>query len=168
MRDKMVSKFKDDILKVIEKNSRLTVEEIAVMLATTEETVAKTLAELEADSIICGYHTLINWEKADSDNVSAIIELKVNPQRGVGFDRIAEKIFQYPEVDDLFLMSGSFDFLVQLKKAPMREIAMFVSQRLSTIEEVQSTTTHVVLKRYKDHGTLFEPKGDDRRMVVSP
>jgi DNA-binding Lrp family transcriptional regulator len=111
---------------------------------------------------------LINWDKTGDDEVSAIIELRVNPQRGSGFDRIAEKVYQFPEVETVFLMSGGFDFMVQLKKAPMKEIALFVAKRLSVIDEVQSTTTHFVLKRYKDHGTLFVDEGDDKRMVLTP
>ena len=156
------------ILKVLESNSRISPAELAVRLGYSEEEVIKTIAELEADRIIVGYHTLINWDKTDDQSVSAIIELKVNPQRGQGFDRIAEKIYHFPEVEDLYLMSGGYDFMVKLKKAPMRDIAAFVSSRLSVIDEVQSTTTHVVLKQYKDHGTMFVGKADDKRQVVTP
>ena len=155
-------------LKLIEKNSRLTTEEIATLLAIEPDEVQRRIKELEEQKVICGYHTLINWEKTDDVNVSAVIELKVNPQRGMGFDRIAEKIYHFPEVEDLYLMSGGYDFMVKLKKAPMRDIAAFVSSRLSVIEEVQSTTTHVVLKQYKDHGTMFVGKSGDKRMVVTP
>jgi transcriptional regulator, asnC family len=163
--------FKDvneQILKLIEKNSRLSTEEIATLLAIEPDEVQRRIKELEEQKVICGYHTLINWEKTDDVNVSAVIELKVNPQRGIGFDRIAEKIYHFPEVEDLYLMSGGYDFMVKLKKAPMRDIAAFVSSRLSVIEEVQSTTTHVVLKQYKDHGTMFVSKSGDKRMVVTP
>lgn len=158
----------EKILKLIEKNSRLTTDEIAVLLDVTEQQVKDTITRMEETGVICGYHTLINWEKTDDVNVSAVIELKVNPQRGTGFDRIAEKIYQFPEVEALYLMSGGYDFMVHLKKAPMRDIASFVSNRLSVIEEVQSTATHVVLKRYKDHGTLFVSPEADKRMVVTP
>ena len=156
------------ILKVLESNSRILPAELAVRLGYSEEEVIKTIAELEADRIIVGYHTLINWDKTHDQSVSAIIELKVNPQRGQGFDRIAEKIYLFPEVDSLYLMSGGFDFLVELKKAPMKEIALFVSSRLSVIEEVQSTATHIILTKYKDHGTMFVKDDKHKRMVVTP
>lgn len=164
----MKSDTSEQILKLLETDSRLTPEEIAVLLGLDAEETKKRIAKLEEENVICGYHTLINWEKTDDVNVSAVIELRVNPQRGMGFDRIAEKIYQFPEVDALYLMSGGYDFMVQLKKAPMRDIAAFVSHRLSIIEEVQSTATHVVLKQYKDHGTLFVQKSGDQRMVITP
>ncbi|MCQ9210341.1 Lrp/AsnC family transcriptional regulator [Granulicatella seriolae] len=164
----MKSDTSEQILKLLETDSRLTPEEIAVLLGLDAEETKKRIEKLEEENVICGYHTLINWEKTDDINVSAVIELRVNPQRGMGFDRIAEKIYQFPEVDALYLMSGGYDFMVQLKKAPMRDIASFVSNRLSIIEEVQSTATHVVLKQYKDHGTLFVQKSGDQRMVITP
>ncbi|MCW6652153.1 Lrp/AsnC family transcriptional regulator [Aerococcaceae bacterium NML210727] len=159
---------REEILKLLETDSRLTSNEIATLLAMEPAEVARLIAEMEADRIICGYHTLINWDKTDDQSVSAIIELKVNPQRGKGFDRIAEKIYQFPQVEAIYLMSGGFDFSVVLKKAPMKEIAAFVSDRLSIIEEVQSTSTHIILKKYKDHGTLFVKQDKDKRMVVTP
>ncbi|WP_227004639.1 MULTISPECIES: Lrp/AsnC family transcriptional regulator [Jeotgalibaca] len=156
------------ILKVIEKNSRLTAEEIAIMLGLETDDVVHALKDMEERKIICGYHTLVNWDKANDDEVSAVIELKVNPQRGAGFDKIAERVYQFPEVDAVYLMSGAYDLLVEMRKAPMKDIASFVARRLSTIEEVQSTATHFILKRYKDHGTLFVDEDKDKRMVVSP
>ena len=156
------------ILKVIEKNSRLTAEEIAIMLGLETDDVVHALKDMEERKIICGYHTLVNWDKANDDEVSAVIELKVNPQRGAGFDKIAERVYQFPEVDAVYLMSGAYDLLVEMRKAPMKDIASFVARRLSTIEEVQSTSTHFILKRYKDHGTLFVDEDKDKRMVVSP
>lgn len=159
---------KEAILKLLESNSRLEPKEIAIRLGLETQEVVRQIMELEADQIICGYHTLINWDKTDDQNVSAIIELRVNPQRGQGFDRIAEKIYQFPEVQSLYLMSGGFDFLVELKKAPMRDIASFVSSRLSIIEEVQGTSTHIILKKYKDHGTIYVKKDKDQRMVITP
>lgn len=164
----MKLELNEQILKLLEKNSRLTPAEIATMLNEKEDLIRQRIQEMEDNKVICGYHTLINWEKTDDINVSAVIELKVNPQRGMGFDRIAEKIYQFPEVEALYLMSGGYDFMVQLKKAPMRDIALFVSNRLSIIEEVQSTATHVVLKQYKDHGTMFTTPSSDRRMVITP
>lgn len=164
----MTKDMKEKILKMIEKNSRLSNEEIAVLLGLETAEVAAVVKQMEDDKLICGYHTLVNWDKADDDEVSAVIELKVNPQRGAGFDKIAERVYQYPEVDAVYLMSGAYDLLVEMRKAPMKEIASFVASRLSTIEEVQSTATHFILKRYKDHGTLFVAEDQDKRMVVSP
>ena len=164
MNQEMIEK----ILKLIETDSRLTTEEVATMLDLNSYEVKEMIQKLESEKIICGYHTLINWDKTDEEQVSAIIELKVNPQRGAGFDKIAERVYQYPQVEAVFLMSGSYDLLVEMTKAPMKEIASFVASRLSTIDEVQSTTTHFILKRYKDHGTLFIDDDEDKRMVVSP
>lgn len=160
--------LKEKILKLLEQDSRLTVKEIAVLLGQDEVTIKEMIQKLEDEKIICGYHTLINWDKTDDNMVSAIIELRVNPQRGKGFDRIAEKIYNFPEVKAMYLTSGGFDFLIELQKAPIREIAEFVSSRLSIIEEVQSTSTHVILKKYKDHDTLFVKKQENKRMVVTP
>lgn len=164
----MSHEMNERILKVIEKNSRLTAEEIAIMLGLETDDVVHALKDMEECKIICGYHTLVNWDKANDDEVSAVIELKVNPQRGAGFDKIAERVYQFPEVDAVYLMSGAYDLLVEMRKAPMKDIASFVARRLSTIEEVQSTATHFILKRYKDHGTLFVDEDKDKRMVVSP
>lgn len=164
----MTIEMREKILRLIEKNSRLTFEDIAIMLNLDVEDVAATIKDLEDKKIICGYHTLVNWDKADDDQVSAVIELKVSPQRGAGFDKIAERVYQYPEVDAVYLMSGAYDLLVEMRKAPMKEIANFVASRLSTIEEVQSTSTHFILKRYKDHGTLFVEDDEDKRIVISP
>ena len=138
------------------------------MLGLETDDVVHALKDMEERKIICGYHTLVNWDKANDDEVSAVIELKVNPQRGAGFDKIAERVYQFPEVDAVYLMSGAYDLLVEMRKAPMKDIASFVARRLSTIEEVQSTATHFILKRYKDHGTLFVDEDKDKRMVVSP
>ncbi|HJB23841.1 MAG TPA: Lrp/AsnC family transcriptional regulator [Candidatus Jeotgalibaca pullicola] len=164
----MSQEMNENILKIIEKDSRLTPEEIAIMLGLEADEVAEAIKEMENRKVICGYHTLVNWEKAEDDEVSAVIELKVNPQRGSGFDKIAERVYQYPEVEAVYLMSGAYDLLVEMRKAPMKDIASFVARRLSTIEEVQSTATHFILKRYKDHGTLFVDDDEDKRMVVSP
>lgn len=159
--------LKEKILKLLERDSRLSHQEISVLLGVEESLIAKTIKELEDKQIICGYHTLVNWDKTDDTMVSAMIELRVNPQRGKGFDRIAEKIYNFPEVKAMYLISGGYDFLLELRKAPIREIANFVSSRLSVIEEVQSTATHVILKKYKDHNTLFIKEEGDQREVIS-
>lgn len=159
---------REDILRLLEKNARYTAKEIAAMLGLEVAEVQEEIGALEKERVICGYHALVDWDKTDDEKISALIELKVTPQRGEGFDRIAEKIYQYPEVESLYLMSGRYDFTVILKKATMKEIAHFVSSRLATMEEVLSTVTHIVLVRYKDHGTLFIAPKKDMRMVVTP
>jgi len=164
----MDRKTREQILGLIEKNAKLEHQDIAVMLGLEIEDVKSEIAKMEKENIICGYHTFINWDKTDDEKISALIELKVTLQRGNGFDKIAEKIYQYPEVESLYLMSGGYDFTVILKKATMKEIASFVSTKLAVIEEVQSTATHIVLVRYKDHGTSFVEPHKDLRMVVTP
>lgn len=158
---------RENILKLLEKNSRLKASEIATMLDLEEGTVKEIIEDLEDKNVIIGYQTLINWDKTDDEHVSAMIEVKVNPQRGQGFDRIASLIYNFPEVEAMYLMSGGYDFSIELKKAPMKEIARFVTSKLSIIDEVQSTATHVILKKYKDHGTLFDNNDKDGRMAVS-
>ncbi|MCE5202378.1 MAG: Lrp/AsnC family transcriptional regulator [Synergistaceae bacterium] len=164
----MDSKKREHILELLEKNGRYEPKEIAAMLGLEIEEVKKEIESMEKEHIICGYHALVNWDKTDDDKISALIELKVIPQRGNGFDKIAEKIYQYPEVESLYLMSGGYDFTVILKKATMKEIAFFVSSKLAVIEEVQSTATHIVLVRYKDHGIPLVNIRKDMRMVVTP
>ena len=164
----MDSKQREEILRLLEKNARYTAKDIAVMLGMDVSEVKHEIEMMEKERTICGYHALVDWDKTDDEKISALIELKVTPQRGEGFDRIAEKIYQYPEVESLYLMSGGYDFSVILKKATMKEIANFVSSRLAVIEEVQSTATHIVLVRYKDHGILLTAPKKDMRMVVTP
>lgn len=159
---------REEILRLLEENARYTVKDLAAMLGLEAKKVKDEIAAMERERVICGYHALVNWDKTDDEKISALIELKVAPQRGDGYERIAEKIYQYPEVESLYLMSGGYDFTVILKKATMKEIASFVSSRLAVIEEVQSTTTHVVLARYKDHGIQLAENRKDMRMVVTP
>ncbi|MDO4988452.1 MAG: Lrp/AsnC family transcriptional regulator [Synergistes sp.] len=164
----MEAKKCEELLHLIEKNSRYTPKDLAAMLGLDVQDVEDEIKRLEREGVICGYHALIDWDKTDDEKISALVELKVTPQRGEGFDKIAEKIYRYPEVESLFLMSGGYDFTVILKKATMKEIANFVSSRLAVIEEVQSTATHVVLVRYKDHGIQFAEAKKDFRMLVTP
>ena len=164
----MDSRHREEILRLLEQNARYTAKDIAVMLGMDVIEVKNEIEIMERERTICGYHALVDWDKTDDDKISALIELKVTPQRGEGFDRIAEKIYQYPEVESPYLMSGGYDFSVILKKATMKEIANFVSSRLAVIEEVQSTATHIVLVRYKDHGILLAAPKKDMRMVVTP
>ncbi len=160
--------MREKILTIIEKNARLTVKDIAQILGEDEALVAAEIEKMEQEHIICGYHTLINWDKTKDERVDALIEVKVTPQRGMGFDSIAERIYQYEEVDALYLMSGAFDFTVMIKGKTMKEVANFVSMKLSPMDSVLSTATHFVLKRYKDHGTVIEQPKQDERMKVSP
>ncbi len=159
---------REQILKLLEKDARLNTNDIAVMLGMDANDVKAEIEDMEKKHILCGYHAFVNWDKTNDEKISALIELKVTLQRGNGFDKIAEKIYQYPEVESLYLMSGSYDFTVILRKATMKEIASFVSSKLAVIEEVQSTATHIVLARYKDHGLLLIDPKKDTRMVMMP
>ncbi len=160
--------MRDRILKLIEKNSRINLSEAAVMLGISETELANEISQMEKEKIICGYHTLINWEKTDNEKVSALIEVKVTPQRGNGFDKIAERIYKFDEVDAVYLMSGGFDFTVLIEGRTMKEVALFVANKLSTMDSIQSTSTHFVLKKYKYNGTVLEEDAKDERMIVTP
>ena len=160
--------MREKILNYIEKNSRVELKELAILLGTTEAEIAKELADMEAEGIICGYHTLIDWDKVTTDRVNALIEVKVTPQRDLGFDAIAERIYKYPEVNATYLMAGGFDLLVSLEGKTLREVSSFVTQKLATLEYVISTTTHFVLKKYKDHGTILNGEKTDERMLMTP
>ena len=158
--------MRKQILKYIEKKSKVDLGELAVMLGTDEVTVANEIAAMEKEKIICGYHTLIDWEKAGEDKVTALIEVRVTPQRNQGFDRIAERIYNYPEVTSVYLISGAYDLLVTLEGKTLKEVSQFVSDKLSPIDSVLSTATHFILKKYKDHGTILaKPAKDEREMI---
>ena len=159
--------MREKILAVIEKNSRIDIKDLAVLLGESEIAVANEIADMEKEHIICGYHTLINWDNTSEEKVVALIEVKVTPQRGMGFDKIAERIYQYSEVNAVYLMSGSFDFTVFIEGKTMRQVALFVSEKLSTLDSVLSTATHFVLKKYKDHGTVIADPIHDERMPIS-
>ena len=160
--------MREKILAVIEKNSRIDIKDLAVLLGESEIAVANEIAEMEKEHIICGYHTLINWDNTSEEKVVALIEVKVTPQRGMGFDKIAERIYNYPEVDCVYLISGGFDFMVMIEGKTMRGVAQFVSEKLSTQESVLSTATHFILKKYKDHGSVMVNPTKDERMLVTP
>ena len=160
--------MRERLLTIIEKNSRIDLKDLAVMFGRDEIDIANELQKLEEEGIICGYHTLINWDKTSIDKVTALIEVKVTPQRGQGFDRIASRIYNYPEVRDVYLISGGFDLLVTLEEKSLKDIARFVSEKLSTLDSILSTATHFILKKYKDHGTIVDAKIEDEREVVSP
>jgi DNA-binding Lrp family transcriptional regulator len=160
--------MRERILTVIEKNSRIGVKELSVMLGEDELAVANELKAMEEEGVICGYHTLIDWEKTSIEKVSALIEVRVTPQRGQGFDNIAERIYNYPEVNSVYLISGGYDLLVSLEGKSLKEVSGFVSQKLSALDTVLSTATHFILKKYKDHGTILCKKYEDERELITP
>ena len=160
--------MREKILTFIEKNSRVDLKELAIVLGVDEVTVANELAAMEQEHIICGYHTLIDWEKTSIEKVNALIEVRVTPQRGRGFDSVAERIYNYPEVNAVYLISGGYDLLVTIEGKTLREVAQFVSDKLSTLDSVLSTKTNFILKKYKDHGTIIAEPEEDERMLVTP
>ncbi|MGM9645063.1 MAG: Lrp/AsnC family transcriptional regulator [Eubacteriales bacterium] len=153
----------DKILKLLEDDATLTPEQIAVMLSKEVGDIKKAIEKYEENGVILGYKTIVDWDKTDREYVSALIEVKVTPQRDRGFDRIAEKIYNYPEVQSLYLMSGGFDFALIIEGKTMKEVAYFVAQKLAPIEFVTSTATHFVLKKYKDKGVVYGNMEIDER-----
>ena len=160
--------MREALLAIIERNSRIDIKELAILLGAEEAAVANELAAMEAEGIICGYHTLIDWEKTSNEKVTALIEVRVTPQRGQGFDSIAERIYQYPEVQSVYLISGGYDLMVILEGKTLREVSAFVSDKLSTLDSVLSAATHFILKKYKDHGTVIARKKEDEREMITP
>lgn len=160
--------MREKILHIIEKNSRIDLKELAIILGSEEADIVNEMQKMEEEGIICGYHTLIDWEKTSLDKVNALIEVRVTPQRGQGFDNIAERIYKYPEVHAVYLMSGGYDLLVILEGKSLKEVSSFVSDKLSTLETVLSTATHFILKKYKDHGTILSKKRVDEREIFTP
>ena len=148
----MHQEMRHEILRYLEKNSRVNLQELAVLLGVDETLVANEIADMEKEKIICGYHTLIDWDKTGEEKVTALIEVRVTPQRNQGFDRIAERIYNYPEVFAVYLISGGYDLLVTLDGKSLKEVSRFVSEKLSPIDSVISTATYFILKKYKDHG----------------
>lgn len=159
--------MREKILSYIETNSRIDMHDLAIMMGTDEATIMNELEEMEQAHIICGYHTLINWEKAGIEKVTAMIEVRVTPQRGMGFDKVAERIYNYPEVNSVYLISGGFDFMVTLEGKTLRGVSEFVSDKLSPLDSVLSTKTNFILKKYKDHGTIMAEQRKDERELVS-
>lgn len=159
-----------ELLRLLEEDSRLSVEQMSRLLATTPEEIEQAIHEMTEDKIIVKYPAIINWEKVDDNPfVTAMIDVKVTPKRGVGFDEVAERISRFPEVKAVYLMSGaSYDLSVIIEGKTMIEVANFVSQKLATLESVVSTATSFILKRYKHDGIILEERDDDRRMVVTP
>jgi len=161
--------MRKDILSLLERNGRLSAQEIAGYLGVPEARVREEIAQLEREQVICGYGAFVNWEKTDSEYLTALIEVRVTPSRGEGFNRIAERIARFDEVKAVYLMSGGYDLAVIILGRTLKDIAFFVSDKLSPLESVLSTATHFVLKKYKDHGVFFnEADSGDERMIISP
>lgn len=153
----------ENILKLLETDATLSPRELSVMLSKEEGDIKKMIKELEGEGVILGYRTVIDWDKTDREYVSALIEVKVTPQRDDGFDKIAEKLRNYPEIKSLYLMSGGFDFTVIIEGKTMKEVAYFVARKLAPIESVTATATHFVLKKYKDNGVIYSKPEKDLR-----
>jgi len=157
-----------NILDILEKSDKkLSNEQIAQMIGSSEEEVAAIITGLEKENIIVGYKAMINWEKTDKELVTALIELRITPQRGEGFDKVAEKIYKYTQVKSLFLMSGSYDLCVMIEGESMKDVALFVAQKLAPMDNVLSTATSFVLKKYKEDGMIFYNDEEDSRQVIT-
>ena len=159
--------LKEQILRTIDRNSKISMSELAMMLGREEAEVTAAVAEMEADKIICGYPTLINWDKVSNEKITALIEVKVTPQRGQGFDKIAERIYKFDEVESVYLMSGGYDLTVIIRGKSMKEVSRFVFEKLAPMESIQSTATHFVLKKYKDQGLVMQFESDDERIQMN-
>ncbi len=156
----------NEILYLLENDSRLTPEQLSVMLGKEVGDIKDMISTYEKDGVILGYKALVDWDKTDREYVTALIELKVAPQRDRGFDKVAEKIYNYPEVQSLYLMSGSFDLAVFIEGKTMKEVAFFVAQKLAPIEYIVATSTHFVLQKYKDKGTIYKHAPEDMRGML--
>ena len=152
-----------EILKLLENDARLTAEQLSVMLDENKTDIENSIRELEGNGTILGYKAIVDWEKTEKESVTAMIDVKLTPQKDRGFDRVAEKIYNYPEVKSVYLMSGAYDLSVLIEGRTMKEVALFVSQKLSTIDAVNSTATHFVLHKYKDKGVLYNAGEIDER-----
>ncbi|WP_203363167.1 Lrp/AsnC family transcriptional regulator [Bacillus sp. REN10] len=158
-----------EILEILEQNARLSIEDLSKMIGETAETTAKLVKRLEEEKVIVHYTTLVDWAKIDNyQGITAMIDVKVTPKRGVGFSEVAERIYRFKEVTSVYLMSGVYDLSVTVEAKSMNEIARFVSEKLSTLDSVVSTTTHFQLKKYKHDGIVYDQKKNDKRIVVSP
>ena len=155
------------VFEILENDARLTPKQVATMAGLPEAKVKKVIAEAEKQKVIVKYKTMINWEKAGDDRVWAMIEVKMQPQKGVGFDSLAQRIYRFPQVRTLYLFSGTYDLAVFVVGKTMQEVGLFVSQKLAPLDGVQGTVTHFLMKRYKEDGEVLSPGGDDRRQPIS-
>jgi DNA-binding Lrp family transcriptional regulator len=158
----------NDILKILERDSRISPAQLATMTGRPEEEVREFVQQAEKSGIIRRYKTVVDWEKAGVERVFAFIDVRVSPARGVGFDDVAERIYRFPEVHSVYLVSGTYDLRVVVEGETMKQVAFFVAEKLSTIDRVQSTSTHFLLRKYKEDRDIFEEPGEDRRLAVSP
>ena len=167
MEEKTIA-LKQELLKLLDQDFQQTHDQLARQLGVSAAEVTKWLKELENDRILVKCQPIINWEKAGLDDVSALIEVKITPQREVGFDALAARIYRFPEVRNLYLMYGTYDLAVTVEGPTLKDVAQFVSTKLATIDGVVSTTTHFVLKKYKEEGVIIEDEEADRRLLVTP
>ena len=163
-----MSEIKLKVLELLHEDSRRRPELLATLLGVSRDEIIQAIAELEQEHVIVKYATVINWTKLDDNRVTALIEVQITPERGRGFDSIAERIYIYPEVKSVFLMSGGYDLLVEIEGKTPIEVATFVSSKLSPLEPVLSTKTHFILKKYKQDGFIFEDHQDDDRLMITP
>lgn len=157
----------EKLLDLLSQDSRLTSAQLAKMVNSTEAEVAAAIRAFEKNNTILGYKTIIDWDKTSRESVTALIEVKITPQKGMGFDEIARQIYSHPQVESVYLMSGGFDLTVIINGRSMREVARFVSEQLAPMENVLSTGTHFILKKYKDYGVEFDPSSSDGREVMT-
>ena len=158
----------EEILNILDKEKgNVSRAKIAQMLGMDEKEVADKIEKMEKENVIVGYKTIVNWDKTDKDVVVALIELRITPQRGEGFDKVAERIYKYPQVKSLYLMSGAYDLAVTIEGKSMKEVALFVAQKLAPMDSIISTATHFVLKKYKEEGIVFEDDEKDTRQVIT-
>jgi DNA-binding Lrp family transcriptional regulator len=163
-----MDELKLKLLELLKEDARRSPELLATMLDQPEGRIRQAIRELEEDHIIVKYATVVNWSKTTDEKVTALIEVQITPERGRGFDAIAERIYLHPQVKSVYLMSGAYDLLVEVEGKNLREVASFVSEKLSPIDRVLSTKTHFILKKYKQDGIIFEDREDDHRLQVSP
>ncbi|RAP77358.1 Lrp/AsnC family transcriptional regulator [Paenibacillus montanisoli] len=159
---------KMQILELLKEDARRSADLIATMLDAPAAEVKQAIAEMEQDHVIVKYATVVNWSKVEDEKVTALIEVQITPERGRGFEGIAERIYLYPEVKSVYLMSGAYDLLVEVQGKTLKDVASFVSNKLSPIDAVLSTKTFFILKKYKQDGIIFEEREDDHRLLVSP
>lgn len=158
----------EEILNILDKEKgNVSRAKIAQMLGMEEKEVADKIEKMEKENVIVGYKTIVNWDKTDKDVVVALIELRITPQRGEGFDKVAERIYKYPQVKSLYLMSGAYDLAVTIEGKSMKEVALFVAQKLAPMDSIISTATHFVLKKYKEERIVFEDDEKDTRQVIT-
>ena len=163
-----MTKLEMELLDLLKEDCRLPLEKIAIMLGASTAEVAETIDRLEADRVILRYAPTINWDKTDRERVEAMIQVNVTPQRDKGFDEVASRIYRFEEVKSVYLMSGGYDLLVLVEGRTLKELALFVSSKLSALEQVTGTQTCFILKRYKEEGVIFEGDKTDNRLVISP